>query len=261
MDRNILQYIENPMGHGSAAMSGRRMILEDYAKRFAKLETRYDFTPVIYHDKSKDVYYFHFLIPSETENENTYDVIVKLSAGDENVKKQSTIGEYTMQLFSNSPSFVYTFAYAYNKEKLLIENIAKDKYDHAVLSKPPVLRNPQEVLSYEKSTTFAILYLTKDRKYLNKLIVDPIAIKYTEKKLLASIRNDEKIKVQIQREKNRVKKKAEELDKKRAIVSGKSKNKRRSSVKGPRKAIKSTAAGMKTSVSKPRKAIKSNVKR
>lgn len=211
MKRTVLEYIDNPMGTGSAALGSRHVLINDYSKRLAKLSEQKDLTPIIYHDKGKDDYYFHFKIPSESKGRgNTYDVVIKLSAPNKG-NKDSMLTNYTLQFFSNSPSFIYTFAYMYNKNDMLISFLAKEKYDKVVLSKAPNIRNPQQAMTYEKTTIFALLYMIKDRKYLNKLVVNSASKKFSEKEVLSKIRNDEQVKIQIKREQNRVKREAEKV--------------------------------------------------
>lgn len=210
MKRTVLEYIDNPMGTGSSALASRHVLINDYSKRLAKLSEQNDLTPIIYYDKPKDEYYFHFKIPSESKDRgNTYDVVIKLSPDKKENKKDSMLTNYTLQFFSNSPSFIYTFAYSYDKNDMLIKFLAKEKYDKMVLSKAPNIRNPQQAMTYEKTTIFALLYMIKDRKYLNKLVVDSASKKFSEKEVLSKIRNDEQVKIQIKKEQNRVKRDAE----------------------------------------------------
>lgn len=274
MDINILQYIENPMGPGSAALPSRQLLIQDYTNRMMKLEADNDLTPLIFYDKYPDVYYLFFQIPSEGKgHKNSYDVVLKFSPANRDQRKNArTIGEYNMQMFSNSPSFVYTFGYTYYKQKILIDFLAKEKYDKEILKTPPKLRNPQQAMTYEKSTVFAMLYLLKDRKFLNKLIIDPIAKPFSEKKLLDLVRNDEKAKVDAQREAHRVRDAAKALEakqKKEAFKTEKNNlsqnTKQRSKTSGSKKGATKSSTGMRNAsngtVRKPRKAIRSNVRR
>lgn len=206
MERTLLDYMHNPMGSGSAAMSGRDLIYNDLVKRFISLEGKGSMIPVIYKD-AKGNYFFHVMVPSETDRENTYDVIIKFESSKE-VENATTLKPYNVKFFSNIPSFTYTYAYVYNKNDLLVDEL-KDKFDKEVLLKAPVKRNPQETFGYEKSIFFAAYAIVNDDKYLNKLIIDSMTQTYTKKKLENAIRNDEKIKQQIRREQNRIKRAAE----------------------------------------------------
>lgn len=265
--RTIIEYMDNPMGVGSSVMPSKHLILEDYAKRFAKLNSGREITPVIYYDKSEDEYYFHFMIPSESNDQgNTYDVVLKFSPRKDG--KTNALSMYDMQMFSNSPSFVYTYAYSYKVKKLLIEFLADNKYDENVLSKAPNIRNPQQTMSYEKSTTFAMMAMLQEGKYLNKLIVDPMTIPFTEKKLLDAIRNDEKVKTQNLREQRRVKREIQEVKKKEEQSFLKRKRREhKSPAPGARAKLRATtsSSGLKptrqSSTRQKLRPVKSNVKR
>ena len=74
-----------------------------------------------------------------------------------------------MKIFSNCPSFIYTYAYVYNEKKELIE-WAKSKYSKHVLEKSPDRRNAYHISSYERSIYFACKYLsTNGRNNINQI--------------------------------------------------------------------------------------------
>lgn len=209
MERTIIEYINNPMGTGSAAISSRRLVYDDLVKRFISLEGKMAMVPIIYKD-SKGNYFFHVTVPSETDRENTYDVIIKFETSKE-VENSNTLKPYNVKFFSNIPAFTYTYAYVYNKNGLLVDEL-KDKFEREVLTKAPIKRNPQETFGYEKSIFFAVYSIINDDKYLNKLIIEPMCQTYTKKKLENAIRNDEKIKQQISREQRRIKRATEKRE-------------------------------------------------
>lgn len=63
-----------------------------------------------------------------------------------------------MQLYSNSPSFIFTYCYVYNQAGMIIEKL-KDKLPIEALTKFPEVRNPVGSFGYEKSTYIAAKYL------------------------------------------------------------------------------------------------------
>lgn len=203
MERTLLSYIDNPMGTGAAVLTSREAIKRDLETRFYKLEGKGSMVPIVYKD-IKGNYFFHVIVPSETDRNNTYDVIIKFEPTDgKKGETTSSLKGYNVKFFSNSPAFIYTYAYVYNQHKLIVDEL-KNKISHEVLTVAPKKRNPQETFGYEKSLFFAAFSIMKDDKFLNKIIVDPIAQNYTIKKLENAIRNDEKIKQQIRREQNRI---------------------------------------------------------
>lgn len=215
--QNIREFIDNPMGKGSTAIPSRHLIKEDLNRRFEELinnnkDKKIELT--IYRDG--DEYYFHFLIPSESkERRNTYDVVLYFTLGEDgkDFASDKNLNRYFVKFFSNSPGFIYTYAYAFNLYGLLIESFA-NKYNKVVLEQPPVTRNPGEIISYEKTTYFACYYLLKNPKYLNKSTINLIAKPYKEEILNKKIRNEDKIKMEIAQEKRRVEREKKEEEKK-----------------------------------------------
>lgn len=211
------QFLDNPMGKGSTAIPSRNLIKEDLNRRFHTLieKKKIEFTSY----KQGDDYYFHFLIPSESERKNTYDVVIQFTPNDDSsVKSDKNISNYYVKFFSNSPSFTYTYAYTFNLYGILIEWLGK-KYNKKVIEQPPVTRNLNEIVSFEKSIYFALLYLSQNNQFLTKSFLDSKSKKLDKKLLFSKIRNEDQIKLEILKEKRRVEKEKKENEK--SILKGK----------------------------------------
>lgn len=220
MPQTLSEYLDNPMGKGSTAIGNRQLIKDNLNNRYAQLLQRHkSFKFTVYRDD--DEYYFHFLIPSETKRENTYDVVIHFTMDDENLKYNNYLYSYCLNFFSNCPSFTYTYAYVYYDYELLIPFL-KDKYNSIVLKDNPVTRNPGEIISFEKSLYFACKYLQEHRHLLNKMNINPIAKKLNRKQLSDEIRNTDTIDIEIKKEESRLTKEKEEQEK----TSKRSKEKR-----------------------------------
>ena len=116
--------------------------------------------------KEGDNYIFHVKLPSESERDNTYDVVVEFSPIDKTSLSDESIINYNVKFFSNCPSFIFTYAYAYNDKGLFIDFLSK-KLDELVLKNAPVVKNPMNIVNFEKSIYFACKYLVEE-KNLNK---------------------------------------------------------------------------------------------
>lgn len=200
------------MGKGSNAIPSRQLIRHDLDQRYKKMmvENKKKIQLTIYQDKID--YYFHFKIPSESNRrENTYDVVLKFMIDDDikEVVNDKNLNRYYLQFFSNSPSFTYTFAYAFNFHDMLIQTLAK-KYEPPVLKQLPLTRNPAEIISYEKTIYFACHYLLHDKRYLDKEFIKRLAKPFNEMTLSRVVRNTDQIKLEIKKEDNRIKKEKEE---------------------------------------------------
>lgn len=118
----------------------------------------------------EDSYYFHIKIPSESKKEfgYEYDVVIRFFPEDEETANQRHLRNYKIQFFSNSPSFMYKYAYLYHKEDYLISALY-DKVDADYIDTPPEKTNPNMVTSYDKSIYFACRFLfDKQFRILNK---------------------------------------------------------------------------------------------
>ena len=166
---NIRQYIENPY-KGSAYLASRKMIKQGLNIAFLKLFQKHkkQFFAIPYIDSMSGDILFHVRVPSEEYDINklTYDVLFQ-------IKYDETI-RYALRdikMFSNSPSFLFTYAYVYYHEHLIIEDFA-NKIPLEALVNAPTVRNPIESRGYEKSTYFAARYLLDgmclNDNYINK---------------------------------------------------------------------------------------------
>lgn len=189
---SIRQYVDNPSGKGSAFLARRGAIKQGMNLTFIKLLTKYrqQFFAVPYIYPNGDIL-FHVKVPSEdySNNKITYDVLFRLYADG-----STRYSLRNMRVFSNSPSFLYTYAYVYYHSDLIIQepNLVS-KLPTIALTQPPVVRNPVESLGFEKSTYVAARYLLDgfvlNDSYINRFgkRMNPIE----ETRLLSAVANPE----------------------------------------------------------------------
>jgi hypothetical protein len=117
----------------------------------------------------EESFYLHVKIPSESNNgKYEYDVVIRFFTDKPEVAKAQHLRGYYIQFFSNSPSFMYQYAYLYNKEGYLIEALY-NKLDADYIDSPPEKTNKNMVTSYDKSIYFACRFLSeKQFSYLEK---------------------------------------------------------------------------------------------
>lgn len=165
----LSKYASNPTGKGSAYVANRSAIKQGLNMTFIKLlrEHRKVFVAMPYTYPNGDLLYW-VKVPSEFYNDNkiTYDVLFLIEY-DKNVERKNR----TMRVYSNSPSFIFTYAYVYNKHDLLIPQL-KSKLPVQALTTPPEVRNPIQSFGYEKSTYIATMYLLDGKcltdEYVNR---------------------------------------------------------------------------------------------
>ncbi len=165
---SLEQYIQNPQLKSNAVLNttAREAIRQDYTKRFngILLREKGNINYKLYEDKRNNVFYAHFKIPSETVEKFYYDVVIRFFA-DENIKNTEDLMNYHIQVFSNDPAFVYTYAYSFMDHDLFIKSLSP-KMSKKALKKPPEEKNPYLQIGYVKTIYFA--YLWMKQKGLNK---------------------------------------------------------------------------------------------
>jgi hypothetical protein len=150
---NLEQYLTNPAGKGSA-FARIPQLKKELTLEFKELDSRIEHKLYIY--KKRAIY--HIIIPSRNKNEKfTYDVIIevpldKVPAGEVN------IDHVDFQVFSNCPSFVFTYAHIFYKENMLCKWLL-NKYDKEVQKTFPTIRNQYSVISMERSLFLALMYI------------------------------------------------------------------------------------------------------
>lgn len=156
LNESIASYIANPTGKGSAYVANRSMIKQGLNLVFIKLlqKFRRQFYAIPYTYSNGDIL-FWVKVPSETYDQNkiSYDVMFLIKY-DKSKRRENR----DIEVYSNCPSFVFTYCYVYNKRGLFLQKL-REKMPIEALTKPPVIRNPIESLGFEKSTYIAARYL------------------------------------------------------------------------------------------------------
>ena len=203
LPQNLKEYLNNPMGKGSTAITNIKLIKSDLDSRYEKLlkDNKNKFKTEVYRDG--DEYFFHIIIPSESERNNDYDVVIQFYMGDTNLKYDNFLNRYYVRFFSNCPSFVFTYAYVYNQNDFLVNSL-RHKYTDVVLEDNPVIRNPAEIINFEKSVYFAAKYIDSNRNFKNKMYLKSIEKQYDANKLNKQIRTSDKILLEIKKENKRL---------------------------------------------------------
>lgn len=194
--QTFAEFLDNPMGKGSHAITSRPLIVQDLRSRFGVMvKAKKPFKHTVW--EAKNAYYVHVVVPTEDpERNNTYDVVLKFTPPEDHldVAKQPTLNQYDIAFFSNSPSFVYTHAYAFEFYEAFVTEL-KDRYERQVLANAPVLRNPAIILNYEKTIVYAMLYMEM-HDLLNKKLLLTKQKQYNGKSFVSSIRTTAKVEME-----------------------------------------------------------------
>lgn len=258
--KNLLQ---NPSGTQSAYFARRDLIIANLEDRYYNLVKTKNINVDIYKDKGD--YFFHLKVPSEKFTEDLeYDVVLQFipiggSTG------ELTISNYAIKMFSNSPNFMFTYAYVFNNDGVLVD-FTKKKLSEQCLKDEPKVKNPLHSYGFEKSVYFSLLYLKEKRlTYKNSLaIAKKLDIKGILKKIDSSEDKLKEYKILDKKEKDERRKQKEEEKKKKEADKKKvvqSRTKVKHTTVTPRKSSTKTSKKPKQSGFKVKKAVTSTRKR
>lgn len=135
-----------------------------------------------------DSYLLHIKIGSETYHGEFYDVVIMFFTDDIEIKKQRTLQNYYIKLFSNSPSFIYKYAVLYKEQGFLID-LFYEKLDPEYADKKPEKTNAEMKLSYDKSIYCTIRYLYEYRFIVLAKFGMILQKRKTPEKFLSEIKN------------------------------------------------------------------------
>lgn len=154
------QFLKNPSGSYSASFARRDLIIANMEDRFAKLlsKKKDEFKVLVFRGNNKNEFCFYLKIPSEEVPNIYFDVVLQFIPTDMKCLSSPTLRNYGLNVFSNSPNFLYTYAYWYNKDEIIIKQL-KDKISSVALNTEPVIKNAEGIYGFEKSVYFALLYL------------------------------------------------------------------------------------------------------
>lgn len=134
------------------------MMLEQYQARYEEIKSRILWGLAV----DKGHYIAHVRIPSSSElcPDIFYDVVLELYPASEKVAESRSLNEYSVKIYSNCPSFIYQFTYAYNRYNL-IADFLKNKCSKICLTKPAVRLNPNNAIGVDIDTWQAAFHLKR----------------------------------------------------------------------------------------------------
>lgn len=218
---NIREYVDNPMGKGDSSIPNRKELIDSLEVKYQRLirekGNKIEMKAYRARNKTDDVY-FHLIIPSESGRGNSYDVVFKFSDTKREHYNELSISKYDVSVFSNSPSFAYTFAYVYEKNGLFISQF-KQKLGKEFFRNAPEVRNRFGIINYEKYVYFGARFIL-DSKRLNRAFLDMIARPYSADLLLKNVRKLDVIMAEYRKAETKLKKKKNSANQESSQRSG-----------------------------------------
>ena len=155
----LQSYLHNPAGAGAASTTMRKAVLDGLYAKYDALRKSHKFLSRAYRVGSSIV--LVVTVPSESVEGASYDVAIEF----EDAEKTNNLIDRKIRIFSNAPSFAFTYAYVMNERELLVPYL-RSNLPKKVLSEPPKVRNPDETVNYEKTIVFAMFYIRDNRLFV-----------------------------------------------------------------------------------------------
>ena len=170
--RNLDNFMRNPSIVGRSEKYKFIMEKNKLIKKYNEYMATHETLPyTVYLDKGKDLWLYHFNIESSADPEVIYDVVIEFDVtnprDDKIIRQDPNLKNYEIRLFSNSPGFTFTYAYAYNHHKILIPSLAK-KFPEKVLKEKPTRNNPEMAIGYDYAIFFVLYFLHLNDYHLRK---------------------------------------------------------------------------------------------
>lgn len=169
MQITLKDYIKNPTGGKTRIVGEQEIARNVYTDKFNKvmLKVAGKIDYILFKESTKR-YILYLKFPSESIDKLTYDVIIDFYTKDDVKQRMNTLNDYYVRFYSNDPNFIYTYAYIFNKNKLIVPELV-NKLDQTALKEKPKTTNPKGLVGYVKSIYFAYLFF-KLRGLDNKLM-------------------------------------------------------------------------------------------
>jgi len=163
------EWVKNPSGGRSKLVGERDIAQAIYNEKYNKMlllcggHINY-----LLFRSGQDRYVIYIQMPSEKSKNLFYDVVVEFTTKDDVGKKLGKLTPYHVRFFSNDPNFIYTFAYVYNKNGLIVPELIS-KIGTKALKEKPKETNPNKMVGYVKSLYFAYIFM-QNKGLFNKLM-------------------------------------------------------------------------------------------
>ena len=154
-----------PMGKGASAVSLKPLIESLTVKYYKNIASDIKIYSFITGDKKKE-YYIYSKVPSEQNSTNSkdvyYDVILQFYPKNSTDEGLMSFESYFLKVFSNCPSFTFTFTYTFKSIGGLVDFIPNKYYSKEALKENAKERNPNGLLGIEKSIWYTLKKMKMD---------------------------------------------------------------------------------------------------
>lgn len=156
MDFTLRSYLANPYGKGNSTMPNMQMLRSTYLQKMENIKSRILIKWFLY---KKEAIIALVAFPSESIDNIFYDVVFEFDISGKDVKFDTNVLDLPVKVFSNSPSFSYTYANTFQSNDLLCKWL-KTKYTKNVRKNSAVTRNSGNIIGFEKTLYLSGLYIS-----------------------------------------------------------------------------------------------------
>ena len=169
---NIFHFMNDPSVFGGSEFYKDIIRKNNYIGKYNRFISTHSTIPFTVYREYKangemNLVIFHFQVESEKNPDILYDVIFKFTTNDATIKGESNVLNYKVQFFSNSPGFLFQFAFVYNHYSILIPELA-GKIGDTALNNPPSQSNPHRAIGYDYTIFYCLRFLYLNQFYLSK---------------------------------------------------------------------------------------------
>lgn len=189
---NIEEYINDP----NVAPQTNRDTKTMYISKLNEIILRENKMPDVAVYVNNDEYWFYVSVPDAKVHGIYYDVVLQFKPKSVAQLENKTIKAYDVKFFANDPGFIFYFAYAFNKNSMIISSL-KHKLNTLALTKAPEKTNPELNIRYCKTIYFAYLIIEKLNLYDKEYIKLRRPGKLNMAMLSAKIKSDTHIRAKI----------------------------------------------------------------
>lgn len=198
----LLEYVENPMGKGSMILPNTKM-KQGFIETFRNVS---DSMKITWY-KVQDNYIAIIGIPSSSGSKRglnfNYDIVFHFNQPSSLNKAAIMNAEWSV--YSNSPSFIYTYAHVFYKKGMICKWL-ESKLGRTIKTISPNIRNQYNVIGYERSLYLSALKVIQSMTNaltINGSFLNPVKANYTHlSSLVKSL--DEVTELSIQTKKDSV---------------------------------------------------------
>lgn len=227
------EYLSNPYGRGVGSFPVN--MIRDTVEQQLKNDYPSPITYKTYAVKDNHLV-IHCKLPSRSKKNIQYDIVIDLDiSGAENQPRMS-IGRYPFTVFSNSPSFYYTYAKVFREKGMLCDWLRR-KYERKILRKSPEVRNPAQIVGYERSIYTCIYHVFQKERNRSALQIYQQSIEKKYREIAAMISSQDDIEAAYDRapDSDAVRRKKEEAAARKRALEEERRQKKAATPKYPSK--------------------------